>query len=90
MIKIVWDAPFKQSYKKKIGSNEIVKTKFWKAINIFEQNPYDPKLKTHKLTGKLNGLYAFSVGYEYRVIFKFIENNKSALLIDIGTHDEVY
>jgi mRNA-degrading endonuclease YafQ of YafQ-DinJ toxin-antitoxin module len=67
MIKIVWDAPFKQSYKKKISSNESLKTKFWNAIKIFEQNPYDGRLKTHKLTGKLNGLYAFSVGYDNEV-----------------------
>ena len=42
-----------------------------------------------KLTGKLSGLWAFSIDYDCRVIFKFL-NDHEVLLIDIGTHDEVY
>jgi len=44
---------------------------------------------THKLSGKLRGLWAFSCDYDCRVIFKFI-NKENVLLIDIGSHDEVY
>ena len=89
MIEIIWDAGFKRSYKKRISHDEILKTKFWDSIKIFVQNPYDARLKTHKLTGKLSGLSAFSVSYDCRVTFKFIDD-KSILLIDIGTHEEVY
>ena len=45
--------------------------------------------RTHKLTGRLEGLWAFSVSYDYRVIFKFLKEDE-ILLIDIVTHDEVY
>jgi len=90
MINIIWDAGFKRSYKKRIGSNELLKKKFWNAMKIFVNNPYDSRLKTHKLTGKLEGLSAFSVDYNYRVVFNFTDNGKSALLIDIGSHDDVY
>ena len=51
--------------------------------------PFNPQLRTHKLTEKLGGLWAFSVSYDYRVIFKFIKGDE-VLLIDIGSHDEVY
>ena len=53
------------------------------------ENPNLPTLQTHKLSGKLKGLSAFSLGYDLRVVFYFAESNK-AVLIDIGTHDEVY
>jgi len=56
---------------------------------LFSKNPCNPRLKTHKLVGKLDGLWAFSVGYDYRVVFRFIDAEE-VLLIDIGTHDEVY
>jgi mRNA-degrading endonuclease YafQ of YafQ-DinJ toxin-antitoxin module len=41
------------------------------------------------LSGELKGLWSFSIEYDCRVIFEFIEDNK-ALFIDIGSHDEVY
>lgn len=33
--------------------------------------------------------WSFTVEYDLRVIFKFVESNK-ALFEDIGTHDDVY
>ena len=90
MINLVWDSTFKRSYKKRISSDAILRKKFWDTLNLFSHNPLDARLKTHKLTGKLSGLWAFSVAYDCRIVFKFYDNNKSALLIDIGSHDEVY
>ena len=90
MTNLIWDASFKRSYKKRISNDILLKTKFWNAINLFATNPFDARLKTHKLTGKLSGLWAFSVAYDCRIVFKFLDENKTALLIDIGSHDEVY
>ena len=89
MISLVWDSNFKRSYKKRIGGNALLKNKFWEAIEVFCRNPYDAKLKTHKLTGKLKDLWAFSVSHDCRVIFKMIDSS-TALLVDIGSHEEVY
>ena len=51
---------------------------------------FDPeKLRTHKLTGQLNELWSFSIEYDLRVIFYFINDNE-VILEDIGNHDEVY
>ncbi|MCF6149289.1 MAG: type II toxin-antitoxin system mRNA interferase toxin, RelE/StbE family [Candidatus Kuenenia sp.] len=88
-MKIVWDQGFKRIYKKKIKYNDELKNKFWEAITLFSKTPFNPRLKTHKLVGKLEGFWAFSIAYDHRVVFKFIEDNE-VLLIDIGTHDEVY
>ena len=89
MINLIWDNNFKKSYKKKISSSEILKNHFWNSIEIFVTNPFDKSLKIHKLSGRLKGLWAFSIDYNYRVIFDFIDN-KNVLLIDIGTHEQVY
>jgi addiction module RelE/StbE family toxin len=89
VIKIYWDQGFKRSYKRKIKNNSEYKTKFWEALKLFSEEPFSPQLRTHKLSGKLNGLWVFSCLYDCRVIFKFIRKNE-VLLIDIGSHDEVY
>ena len=90
MINLVWDSGFKRSYKKRIADDVVLKKKFWNSLEVFVKQPHDARLKTHKLTGKLQGLWAFSVAYDCRVIFKFLNDTKTVLLIDIGSHDEVY
>jgi addiction module RelE/StbE family toxin len=89
MIEAVWDKGFKKSYRKKISNYPQLKNKFWERIELFLNDPFNPILRTHKLSGKLKGTWAFSINHEYRVIFEFI-SNKKVLFIDFGTHDEVY
>ncbi len=88
-IEIGFSSSFRRAFKKKIISNKELETLFWKKIGVLCNNPYDLSLKTHKLSGDLEGLWSISINYEIRVIFKFIGKNK-VLLIDIGTHEEVY
>lgn len=89
MISIVWDSAFKKGYQKKIKYNDRLKRKFWESMKLFSSDPFHRKLRAHKLTGKLQGLWAFSIDYETRVIFSFIGDDE-ILLIDIGSHEEVY
>ena len=89
MTKITWDQGFKRIYKKKVKNNDKLRKKFWNSIELFSESPFNPRLRTHKLTGKLEGLWAFSVDYDCRVIFKFL-SQEEILLVDIGGHDEVY
>lgn len=90
MIKLVWDSSFKRSYQKRVRQDARLKKKFWSTLKKFSDNPFDSKLKTHKLTGKLSGLWAVSVDYDCRIVFKFFKEANEILLIDIGSHDEVY
>ena len=53
---------------------------------IFRANPFDGRLKTHPLKGKLKGLWAYSVDYRHRVLFEFL-NDTEVLYHDIGSHD---
>ncbi len=89
MIKISWDQGFKRVYRKKVKKDAELKDRFWEAAEIFAKDPFNSRLRTHKLTGKLEGLWAFSVSFDCRVIFKF-SSMTEILLIDIGGHDEVY
>ncbi|MFH1973996.1 MAG: type II toxin-antitoxin system YafQ family toxin [Pseudomonadota bacterium] len=89
MIKVSWDQGFKRIYRKKVKNDSELKSKFWEAAEMFAKDPFHPRLRTHKLTGRLEGLWAFSVGFDCRVIFKFLSKTE-ILLIDIGGHDEVY
>ena len=38
---------------------------------IFRKNPFDKRLRAHKLSGRMSGFWSFSVDYKYRIIFEF-------------------
>ena len=51
----------------------------------FRTNAHDPRLHTHKLKGSLEGYWAYSVNFQYRVLFRFLAHDE-ALYYDVGTH----
>ena len=90
MIQLIWDAGFKRSYKKRMGPDAQLRQQFRDALERFVEDPFATELRTHKLTGKLSSCWAFSVDIDHRVVFMFLKGKSKVLLIDIGTHDEVY
>lgn len=52
---------------------------------VFRKDPFDPQLRVHKLKGKFDRYWSFSVSYEYRIIFYFTKKN-TALFHLIGRH----
>jgi addiction module RelE/StbE family toxin len=72
VIKAVWDEAFKRSYKKRIKKNDDLRRRFWQKMELFLENPFLPNLRTHKLSGRLEGLWAFSVDDDRRVVFAFV------------------
>ena len=89
MIKVSWDPGFKRAYRKKVKNDAELKDRFGDVMELFAEDPFYSRLRTHKLTGKLEGLWAFSVSFDCRVIFNFV-SKAEVLLIDIGGHNEVY
>lgn len=60
---------------------------FDEKIKIFIQNPRDPKLRMHKLKGKLQTCLSFYLRDGFRVLFEFSTYNTVDLL-DVGKHDK--
>jgi addiction module RelE/StbE family toxin len=71
-----------------IKKHPLLRTKLERVIAGLLNNPFLPKLETHKLTGRLKRLYAANITYEYRLVFFF--DNEHVYIINIGSHDEVY
>jgi len=62
------------------------------TLDMIAVDAFDPRLKTHKLTGDLDNVWACSAGFDLRILFEFVEHEgaEAILLLTIGTHDEVY
>jgi mRNA-degrading endonuclease YafQ of YafQ-DinJ toxin-antitoxin module len=75
----------------KPGNTHNLKLPCWEQLELFIENLFHPALRTHRLSGKLKDLWSFSIRYDMRVVSTFLEEKpKRALLIVMGTHDEVY
>jgi len=69
MIEIGFSSSFKRAFKKRIKGHKGIEEKFWQKVEIFMKDPFDRSLRTHKLSGKLQGLWSFSIEHDLRVVF---------------------
>jgi mRNA-degrading endonuclease YafQ of YafQ-DinJ toxin-antitoxin module len=86
---------FKRAFKRRCKNRPQLQVKVRKTLALLEFDPFFPSLKTHKLEGKLKDSWACSVEYDFRIVFQFYPSEdgtaeEAILLVDIGTHDEVY
>jgi len=71
-MQIFYAPEFQREYKRLPAD---IKDQAKKKEKIFCKYPFDRRLKTHKLSGKFNEYWAFSVDFKYRIIFKFYDEN---------------
>jgi mRNA interferase YafQ len=88
MRKIVFSPKFGRALRRYIKRNPELRNRIEKVIQQMELDVFAPCLGTHPLKGKLDGLQACSCGYDCRIVFSV--EAEAIVLIDIGTHDEVY
>jgi mRNA interferase YafQ len=85
---------FERAYRKFIRRNVFLQTRIENTLSQMELDVFATSLNTHKLSGELSDLYACSCGYDCRIVFS-IEKEKQTekeviILLNIGTHDDVY
>jgi mRNA interferase YafQ len=74
---IIWDSSFKRAFKKVIRKNSQLEDKIFQVLELLIADPFVPSLKSHKLKGDLEGLWACWVEYDCRIIYKFEPNPDS-------------
>ncbi|MCM0080973.1 type II toxin-antitoxin system mRNA interferase toxin, RelE/StbE family [Geomonas sp. Red32] len=63
---------------------------FAKVISQLQEDPFQPALALHPLSGKLSGCHAVRLTYSYRITLTILITEKEIILLDIGSHDELY
>ena len=92
-MKLVWSARFTRAVRKLARRKPDTLDFLEAALKRLEINPHDPRLRTHPLSGDLEGCWACSAAYDLRVVFEFTTHQrgeKEIHLLNVGTHDEVY
>lgn len=90
MYTLVWSPAFTRAARKFVRYHPDLLEKFTAVFRDLEQDPFQPGLKYHHLGGKLKGLKAVSITDSYRITLTVIISKKEIILLDVGSHDEVY
>ncbi|HEY9809141.1 MAG TPA: type II toxin-antitoxin system YafQ family toxin [Halomicronema sp.] len=91
---LITSSSFQRALRVTIKKQPLLQQRIEQKLYLLAADPFNPLLRTHKLKGELAGAWSCTVDYDCRLVFKFVENQETGeeeiLLIDIGTHDEVY
>jgi mRNA interferase YafQ len=94
MPELVLTPRFERAFRRLVRKNPALQPQVETALQRMADDISDPRLKTHHLSGHLAGLHACSVAYDCRIVFAKQHIPKTGaealLLINIGSHEEVY
>ncbi|MBD3279922.1 type II toxin-antitoxin system mRNA interferase toxin, RelE/StbE family [Candidatus Dojkabacteria bacterium] len=79
---------FLKHFKKRIKPNKKLHKKFLERYKMFLEDRANPLLDDHGLQGSMMGERAIRITGDYRMIY--YEGEEYILLLDIGTHNQVY
>ena len=87
---LVWTPTFTRTAKKFLARHRDLVDCFSLVLHKLETNPHDPELRLRPLSGRLSGKQAVSLTYSYRIVLRLILTESEIILLDVGSHDEVY
>lgn len=79
---------FIKAYSKQIAPHSNLNKSLQQRLKLFSEDPTNPQLKDHGLSGGKVGYRAFSVTGDIRVVYEKVGDD--VLLHDIGSHNQVY
>ncbi len=60
------------------------------VLVLLEADPHAPSLRLHPLKGRMKGLHAVRLSYSDRITLVLTISAREIVLLNIGTHDDVY
>lgn len=90
MYTIVTPQQFLRQARKFFRQHPELKERFARVVEDLQTDPFQMHLALHPLSGKLTGLHAVRLTYSFRITLTLIVSENEIVLIDIGSHDEVY
>lgn len=87
---LVWTETFLRTARKFLRRHRDLEGLFENVLRQLETDPASPRLRLHPLQGRHRGKHAVRVTYEHRIVLILRMTAKEIVLLDVGSHDEVY
>ncbi len=83
-------ASFDRRARKFLVRHPDLRPRLAETLEALRVDPFEPALRLRPLSGKLQGLHTVSLTYSYRITLTLQITEHEILLLDIGSHEEVY
>ena len=90
MFILVWSPRFTKAAKRFSKLHPELNQRFARILRDVERDPFQSHLRLHPLQGDLAGIHAISLTHSYRITLTLKITEHEIILLDIGSHDEVY
>ncbi|KKU67993.1 MAG: Plasmid stabilization system [Parcubacteria group bacterium GW2011_GWA2_47_16] len=81
---IYYHPRFQRNYR---GLDEQIRTQAEESISLFQSDPFNIRLDTHRLHGRLKKQWSFSVNNRDRILFEFLnKSHTEVVFLDVGPH----
>ena len=87
---LIYPESYNKRARKFLRKHPEIHGQYRKTLELLELNPRHPSLRLHDLEGRLKGLSSVSINMSYRIVLEFEIKGKEIILINVGTHDQVY
>ena len=85
----IYEVTFSPTFLKKLKKyNKDIQTEIAERVELLKHIENHIMLRVHKLKGRLKDSYSFSVGYQHRIVFDYLDQN-TIYLLNFGGH-EIY
>ena len=88
--RLVFAESYNRHASKWLKKHPTLRDQYLKTLQLMELNIHHPSLRLHKLTGSLSGLSSVSINVSYRITLELIIQDQDIILVNVGSHDEVY
>ena len=88
--RLLWTHTYLRTARKFIRQHPDLESELEAVLKQLEDDPRAPRLRLHPLQGKHRGKHAVGLTYSHRIVLVLRVVAKEIVLLDIGTHDEVY
>ena len=87
---LVWTETFERTARKFLRRHPELAGLFEDVLRQLETDPHSPRLRLHRLKGKHRNKHAVSLTYSHRIVLILRLASEEVILMDVGSHDEVY
>jgi mRNA-degrading endonuclease YafQ of YafQ-DinJ toxin-antitoxin module len=87
---LVWTETFERTARKFLRRHPELAGIFEDVLQQLETDPHSPKLRLHPLKGKHQDKHSVRLTYSQRIVLILSITSNEIVLLDVGSHDEVY
>lgn len=88
--RLIFTESYEKIEKRFLRRHPDLANRYAKTLALLENDPFHPSLRLHPLQGRLAGLHSVSINMQYRIALELEIREHEVILVNVGTHGEVY